>query len=78
MYLPLAILLQIKDIQSLWWFPTLCCVDPAQRMQPRSVAYEKTQSNRVSDFRDFVCSLFPKVILFDFYLPPIKLDQEKS
>ena len=33
-----------------------------------SVAYEETQSNRVSDFRDFVCSLFPKVILFDFLL----------
>ena len=32
-----------------------------------SVAYEETQSNRVSDFRDFVCSLFPKAILFDFY-----------
>ena len=33
-----------------------------------SVAYEETQSNRVSDFRDFVCSLFPKAILFYFYL----------
>ena len=32
-----------------------------------SVAYEETQSNRVSDFRDFVCSLFPKAILFYFY-----------
>ena len=33
-----------------------------------SVAYEETQSNRVSDFRDFVCSsLFPKAILFDCY-----------
>ena len=32
-----------------------------------SVAYEETQSNRVSDFSDFVCSLFPKAILFDFY-----------
>ena len=31
-----------------------------------SVAYE-TQSNRVSDFRGFVCSLFPKAVLFDFY-----------
>ena len=30
------------------------------------VAYEQTQSNRVSHFRDFVCSLFPKAILFDF------------
>ena len=32
-----------------------------------SVAYEETQSNRVSYFRDFVCSLFPKAILFDNY-----------
>ena len=32
-----------------------------------SVAYEETQSNRVSDFRDVVCSLFPKAILFYFY-----------
>ena len=31
-----------------------------------SVAYEETQSNRVSDFRDFVCSLFLKAILFFF------------
>ena len=33
-----------------------------------SVAYEETQSNQVSDFRDFVCSLVPKAIFFDFYL----------
>ena len=32
-----------------------------------SFAYVKTQSNRVSDFRDFVCSLFPKAIFFYFY-----------
>ena len=32
-----------------------------------TVAYEVTQSNRVSDFRDFVCSMFPKAILYDFY-----------
>ena len=31
-----------------------------------NVAYEETQSNRVSDFRNFVCSLFPKAILFYF------------
>ena len=30
------------------------------------VAYEETQSNRVSAFRDFVRSLFPTAILFDF------------
>ena len=33
-----------------------------------SVAYEETQSNQVSDFCDFMCSLFPKTILFYFYL----------
>ena len=27
-----------------------------------SVAYKETQSNRDSDFRDFVCALFPKAI----------------
>ena len=32
-----------------------------------SVANEEAQSNRASGFRDFVCSLFPKAILFDFY-----------
>ena len=32
-----------------------------------SVAYEETQSPRVSDFRDFVCSLYPKAILFYLY-----------
>ena len=38
-------------------------------MQPRnySVAYEVTQSNRVFDFRDFVCSLFPKAIFLDLF-----------
>ena len=32
------------------------------RVQPPNyrVAYEETQSNRVSDFHDFVCSLFRK------------------
>ena len=39
-----------------------------------NVAYEETQSNRVSDFRDFVCSLFPKAIHFGFYIRQI-LDQ---
>ena len=32
-----------------------------------SDAYEETQSNQVSDFCDFVCSLFPKAFLFYFY-----------
>ena len=35
-----------------------------------SIAYEETQLNRVSDFRDFVFTLFPKAILFDFYFIP--------
>ena len=35
-----------------------------------SVAYEETQSNQVSDFRD-MCSLFPKAILFHFYFTEI-------
>ena len=34
-----------------------------------SVAYEETQSNRVSDFRDFVCSLFPKATFLTFITP---------
>ena len=38
-----------------------------------SVAYEETQSNRVSDFHDFVCSLIPKAILFDFYFSLLAL-----
>ena len=33
-----------------------------------SVAYEETQLNRVSKFCDCVYSLFPKAILFDFYI----------
>ena len=40
-----------------------------------SVAYEETQSNRVSDFHDFfVCSLFPKAIFFTFILRLIKVE----
>ena len=33
-----------------------------------SVAYEETQSNRVSDFRDCESSLFPKAILLTFII----------
>ena len=33
----------------------------------RSVAYEDTQSNLVSDFRDFECSFFPILFFFYFY-----------
>ena len=38
-----------------------------------SVAYEETQSKRVSGFCDCVCSLFPKAVLFDFYITLQKL-----
>ena len=34
-------------------------------------AYEETQSNRVSDFRDFLCVLFPKAIFFTFTLSAV-------
>ena len=37
-----------------------------------SGAREETQSNPVSDFRDFVCSLFPKAILFTFVMQKYK------
>ena len=33
-----------------------------------TVIYKKTQSNRVSNIRDFVCSLFPEAIPFYFYV----------
>ena len=39
-----------------------------------SVALEEAKSNRVSDFPDFVCFLFPKAILFDFYFYPAIAD----
>ena len=44
------------------------------RMQPRKLQcwIRETQSNRVSDFRDFVSSLFPKATLFDFYFKEIE------
>ena len=32
-----------------------------------SIAHEAIQSNQAFDFLDFVCSLFPKEILSDFY-----------
>ena len=38
-----------------------------------SVTYKETNSNRVSDFRDYVCSLFPKAILFYFYFILLQL-----
>ena len=38
-----------------------------------TVAYEETQSNRVTDFRNFVYSLFPTVILLDFIILKLTL-----
>ena len=53
----------------LFWKSNTAKAGARGRMQPRyGVAYLETQSNRVSDFRDFVCSLFQKAVLFDFYL----------
>ena len=42
-------------------------------MKLHSVAYEESRSNGVSDFRDFVYSLFPKAILLDLYFTPLQL-----
>ena len=36
-------------------------------------AYEETETNRVSDFRDFVCFLFTKPIIFYFYFTLLQL-----
>ena len=33
-----------------------------------SVTYKETQSNEVFDFRDFVCSLFPKETFLNFII----------
>ena len=51
------------------WFCAVSnvCLGGVCSLANYSVAYEETQSNRVSDFHDFVCSLFPKAILFYFY-----------
>ena len=55
-----------------WYFenriPLKLVLGGVCRLANYIVAYEETQLNRVSDFRDFVCSLFPKAIRFDFYL----------
>ena len=46
-----------------------------------SVAFEETQSNRVSDFRDFVCSLFQKAFWLLLYLikkKQLQITEKKS
>ena len=58
----------------LGYFESLIPITPALgrgicNLANYSVAYEKIESNRVSDFRDFVCPLFPKAILSNFYSP---------
>ena len=55
---PILIILKIK------YQPAL---EGVRSLANYSVAYEETLSNRVSDFRYFVCSLFTKAILLDFY-----------
>ena len=40
----------------------------SRRLANYRVAYEETKSNRVSDFRDLVRSLFPKAIFFLFFI----------
>ena len=40
-----------------------------------AVSYEETQSNRVSNFCDFMYILFPKAILFYFYFPLLLEDR---
>ena len=52
-----------------WSFPSLlfCFKLKLSPLHSKQYMYEETRSNRVSDFCDFVCSLFPKAILFDFY-----------
>ena len=37
-----------------------------------SIAYEETQSNRVSDFCDLGLSLFPKAILFFTFIAQVR------
>ena len=65
------ILFPLGSFSPTWLFENRIPLKPALgdvcSLANYSVAYEETQSNRVSDFRDFVCSLFPKAILFDFY-----------
>ena len=55
---PILVNLKIEQLKLALW--GVCSV------ANNSIAYEETQSNQVSDFRDFVCSLFPKAILFTF------------
>ena len=54
----------MKDVSKNDYFENQIPLKPAQGdvciIANYSVAYEETQSNQVSDFRDFVCSLFPK------------------
>ena len=61
--LPILVILKIK-YRSIPLKPALGGVYSLANYR---VAYEDIQSNRVYDFRDFVCSLFPKAILFDLF-----------
>ena len=49
------------------------------RMQPRKLQYcISRESNQVSNFRGFVCTFFPKAILFNFYfIHKVKISGDK-
>ena len=57
---PILVILKIE-------YPFKPALEGVSSLANYSVAYEETQSNGVSDFRDFVCSLFPKAIFLEFY-----------
>ena len=65
--LPLEIEGQGAGLCGVWGLPLKLALGGVCSLANYSGAYEESQSNRVSDFSDFVCSLFPKAILFDFY-----------
>ena len=65
------ILFPLGSLSPFWFFENRIPFKPALgevcSLANYSLAYEETRSNRVSDFHDFVYSLFTKAILFDFY-----------
>ena len=67
------ILLPLGSLSPSFFFQNRISLKPALRgvcsLANYSVACEVIQSNRVSDFRDFVCSSFPNAIFFYFYFP---------
>ena len=65
------ILFPLGSVGLSWYFENRIPIKPALggicSLANYSVVYEETQLIRVTDFRDFVCSLFPEAILFGFY-----------